>query len=54
MSMFSTVFIIIMITIGVARIVNWLNEFVSTIPIKEANDGPRLYIKKDLENGRIY
>ena len=52
--MFSTIFMIIMLTIGAALAVNWLNDFVSTIPIEEVDDGPRFYIKKDLENGRIY
>ena len=45
---------LILITIGAALIVNSLNDFISTIPIKEINDGPRLYIRKDLKNGRIY
>ena len=45
---------LIMITISVALIVNRLNDFISTIPIKETNDGPRLYIRKDLESGKIY
>ena len=42
------------LTISIAKIVNWLNNFISTLPIKEVNDGPRLYIRRDLKSGRIY
>lgn len=52
--MFNTMFMIIMLTIGAALIVNWLDDFISTIPIEEVDNGPHLYIRKDLENGHIY
>jgi hypothetical protein len=47
-------FVLIVATIFVASTVNWLNDFISTIPIKEVDEVSRLYIRKDLENGRIY
>ena len=47
-------FVLIIATIFVASIVNCLDDFISTIPIKEVDEGSRLYIRKDLENGRIY
>ena len=54
MSTFSIMFILVAVTIFVAYTVNWLDNFVSTIPIKEVDEGSRLYIRKDLEDGRIY
>ena len=47
-------FILIILTINIANIINWINEFISTIPIEEVGNGPHFYIRKDLENGRIY
>ena len=52
--MFSTMFMLIMLTIGAALAVNWVDKQISTIPIEEVDDGPYLYIRKDLENGHIY
>ena len=44
----------IIISGATAQLLNDIDDFIKTIPIKEVDDGPRLYIKKDLENGRIY
>ena len=54
MSTFSIMFILVIFTMSIACTINWLNDFISTIPIKEVDEGSRLYIRKDLENGRIY
>ena len=52
--MFSTMFMIIMLTIGAALAVDWIDKQISTIPIEEVDNGPHFYIRRDLENGRIY
>ena len=52
--MFSTIFMIIMLTIGAALAVDWIDRQNSTIPIEEVDNGPHFYIRKDLKSGRIY
>lgn len=54
MSTFSIMFILVIFTMVIACTINCLDDFISTIPIKEVDEGSRLYIRKDLEDGRIY
>lgn len=54
MSEIIIIFCLIAIVCGIAQLLNEIDSFLATIPVEEVDNGPHLYIRKDLKNGRIY
>lgn len=43
-----SIFTLVVLSAGAGVFVNWLNDKVSARPIVEIDEGPHLYIKKEL------